>query len=86
MPARCPRWPAGIDDRVVAIAPNGTRIRNLCLMAESVMSDARHTFLMFAPDFCNEAYAEHPLHDRVTELFAPPFRGRVSRSRYRCPR
>jgi len=26
------------------IAPNGTRIRNLCLMAESVMSDARHTF------------------------------------------
>ena len=22
------------------IAPNGTRIRNLCLMAESVMSDA----------------------------------------------
>jgi hypothetical protein len=27
------------------IAPNGSRIRNLCLMAESVMSDARHTFL-----------------------------------------
>src|SRR5262249_56123877 len=25
------------------IAPNGTRIRNLCLMAESVMNDARHT-------------------------------------------
>ena len=31
------------------IAPNGTRIRNLCLMAEAVMSDARHTFLMFTP-------------------------------------
>jgi Ni,Fe-hydrogenase I large subunit len=27
------------------IAPNGSRIRNLCLMAESVMNDARHTFL-----------------------------------------
>ena len=39
------------------IAPNGTRIRNLCLMAESVMNDARHTFLMFAPDFCNRPIA-----------------------------
>jgi uptake hydrogenase large subunit len=44
------------------IAPNGTRIRNLCLMAESVMSDARHTFLMFAPDFCNQAYRHHELY------------------------
>ena len=61
------------------IAANGTRIRNLCLMAESVMSDARHSFLMFAPDFCNTAYAGHPLHDRVVELFAPPFKGRLAR-------
>jgi uptake hydrogenase large subunit len=60
------------------IAPNGTRIRNLCLMAESVMSDARHTFLMFAPDFCNEAYREHPMYDRVVELFEPPFKGRIA--------
>ena len=34
------------------------RIRNLCLMAESVMNDARHNFLMFAPDFCNPAYCD----------------------------
>jgi hydrogenase large subunit len=61
------------------IAPNGTRIRNLCLMAESVMSDARHTFLMFAPDLCNEAYAGHPLYEQVVELFAAPFRGRIAR-------
>ena len=61
------------------IAANGTRIRNLCLMAESVMSDARHSFLMFAPDFCNPAYADHPLHDRVVELFEPPFKGRLAR-------
>jgi Ni,Fe-hydrogenase I large subunit len=60
------------------IAPNGTRIRNLCLMAESVMSDARHTFLMFAPDFCNQAYREHPLHTQVMELFEPPFKGRLA--------
>jgi Ni,Fe-hydrogenase I large subunit len=60
------------------IAPNGTRIRNLCLMAESVMSDARHTFLMFTPDFCNHAYRDHPLYDRVMELFEPPFKGRLA--------
>jgi Ni,Fe-hydrogenase I large subunit len=60
------------------IAPNGTRIRNLCLMAESVMSDARHTFLMFTPDFCNGAYRDHPLFPRVMELFEPPFKGRLA--------
>ena len=43
------------------------------------MSDARHTFLMFAPDLCNEAYAGHPLYERVVELFAAPFRGRIAR-------
>ena len=26
------------------------------------MNDARHTFLMFAPDFCNAAYADHALY------------------------
>jgi uptake hydrogenase large subunit len=46
--------------------------------AESVMSDARHTFLMFAPDFCNEAYRNHPLHPRVMEVFEPPFKGRLA--------
>ena len=61
------------------IAANGTRIRNLCLMAESVMSDARHTFLMFTPDFCNPAYAGHPLAGTVHELFEPPFKGRLAR-------
>src|SRR5262252_5051147 len=61
------------------LAPNGTRIRNLCLMAESVMSDARHTFMMFAPDFCNPAYRTNPLYPRAVELFEPPFRGSVAR-------
>ena len=60
------------------VAPNGTRIRNLCLMAESVMSDARHTFLMFTPDFCNRAYRDHPHYARVMELFEPPFKGRLA--------
>lgn len=55
------------------VAPNGIRIRNLCLMAESVMSDARQTVLMFAPDFCNRSYsdvvvigANHPFTDTLT--------------------
>jgi hydrogenase large subunit len=61
------------------IAPNGIRIRNLCLMAESVMNDARHTFLMFAPDFCNRAYKDHELYGRVLEAFEPPFRGETAR-------
>jgi Ni,Fe-hydrogenase I large subunit len=60
------------------IAPNGTRIRNLCLMAESVLSDARHTFLMFTPDFCNPTYRQHPLYPRVMELFEPPFKGSLA--------
>jgi hypothetical protein len=34
-------------------APNGVRVRNLCLLAEAVMNDARQTFLMFCPDFCH---------------------------------
>ena len=61
------------------VAPNGTRIRNLCLMAEAVMNDARHTFLMFAPDFCNPAYKQHPLYDTMLAAFEPPFKGRLAR-------
>jgi uptake hydrogenase large subunit len=61
------------------LAPNGTRIRNLYLMAEEVMSDARHTFLMFAPDFCNPAYRGHALYGEALELFEPPFKGRIAR-------
>jgi hydrogenase large subunit len=58
------------------VAPNGTRVRNLCLMAEEVQSDARQTFLMFAVDFCNEAYRAEAEFDAVVEMFAP-FRGRI---------
>ena len=61
------------------IAPNGIRIRNLCLMAESIMNDARHTFLMFAPDFCNTAYRDHELYGQILKAFEPPFKGEVAR-------
>ena len=67
------------DASKIPVAPNGTRIRNLCLMAEAVMSDARHTFLMFAPDFCNAAYKKHPLYEAILAAFEPPFKGRLAR-------
>jgi hydrogenase large subunit len=67
------------DASQTPVAPNGTRIRNLCLMAEAVMSDARHTFLMFAPDFCNSAYKSHPLYETIIAAFEPPFKGRLAR-------
>lgn len=51
------------------IAPNGTRVRNLCLMAEEVQSDARHTFLMFAVDLCNEKYRHQPLFPQINTAF-----------------
>src|SRR5262249_29612100 len=61
------------------VAPNGTPVRTLCRMAEPVLSDARQTFLMSAPDFCNRAYRNNPLYDRAVELFEPPFRGSAAR-------
>jgi len=60
------------------IAPNGTRVRNVCLMAEEIQSDTRHAFLMFAPDLCHPRYAGLEEHAAVVEAFAP-FRGRVHR-------
>lgn len=60
------------------IAASGTRIRNLCSLAEEVQSDMRHSFLMFAIDFCNERYARQPLYPQLVEAFEP-LRGRVYR-------
>jgi Ni,Fe-hydrogenase I large subunit len=60
------------------VPPNGTRVRNLCLMAEEIQSDARHAFLMFMIDFVNPRYAQHPLYDEVVAAFAP-FKGSVYR-------
>lgn len=56
-------------------APNGVRVRNLCLLAEAIMNDVRQTFLMFCPDFCHPAYRSHPLYQRIVEAFEPPVKG-----------
>lgn len=60
----------GID-----VPPNATRIRNLCLLTESIQNDIRQSFLMFLVDFCHEAYRSHPLYAQIMDAFAP-FKGR----------
>ena len=60
------------------IAPNGTRVRNLCLMAEEMQSDTRHAFLMFTVDLCNPRYAGRPGYDKIVAAFEP-FKGSVYR-------
>ena len=58
------------------IAPNGTRIRNICLMAEEIQSDSRHTFLMFMIDMCNTTYSDIKYYPLVMEAFEP-YKGRI---------
>lgn len=60
-------------------APNGIRVRNLCLMAEAVMNDARQTFVMFCADFCHPTYRWHPLYEKMVTAFEPPMKGSLAR-------
>jgi uptake hydrogenase large subunit len=60
-------------------APNGVRVRNLCLMAEAVMNDVRQTFMMFCPDFCHPAYQAHPGYQDIVQAFQPPLKGNFPR-------
>lgn len=57
---------------------NATRVRNLCLGAESLQSDLRQSFLFFAPDFCQPGYAQQPEYARILAEFEP-FQGRIYR-------
>lgn len=58
------------------IAPNATRIRNLCLMAEEVQSDMRHSFLMFTPDLCNVRYKNEKYYSLIQDQFET-FKGKI---------
>ena len=60
----------------VAVPPNASRIRNLCLLTEAIQSDIRQTFLFFAPDFCQDRYHGHPQFAELMGAFEP-FRGSV---------
>lgn len=67
-------------EQLAGIAPprHASHIRNLCLMAETLQSDLRQTFLFFTPDFCNPSYAGHPMADAIARAFTP-FKGRIAR-------
>src|SRR5574343_1195275 len=60
-------------EQIANITPpaHAVHVRNLCLMAETLQSDLRQTFLFFTPDYCNERYADQPLAAELNAAFAP---------------
>ncbi|MVF21406.1 hydrogenase [Methylocaldum sp. BRCS4] len=70
----------------IAVPPNASRIRNLCLMAETVQSDLRQSFLFFTADFCHPKYAGRPLYEKTLGAFLPfkgwAHRGTLEHSRH----
>lgn len=60
-------------EQLAGITPpaHAVHVRNLCLLAETLQSDLRQSFLFFTPDFCAAAYAEHPLAGELQQAFAP---------------
>lgn len=65
--------------------PHAIHVRNASLMAETIQSDLRQTFLFFAPDFCHARYAASPVRTAVVEAFAP-FQGWAYRETLRYSR
>ncbi len=57
---------AGVDP-----PPDAVRIRNLALLTELLQSDVRQSFLTFAADFVNPAYADRPLYAEAVRRYAP---------------
>jgi hydrogenase large subunit len=51
--------------------PNAVRVRNLSLMAETLQSDIRHTFLTFAADFANSFHDDCPLFQEAVRRYQP---------------
>lgn len=62
----------------IPVPPNALRIRNLCLMAETVQSDLRQSFMFFTADFCHPKYRQMPLYEKARAAFLP-FKGSVHR-------
>jgi uptake hydrogenase large subunit len=74
-------------EQLAGITPpaHAVHVRNLCLLAETLQSDLRQSFLFFTPDFCDAAYAEHPLAGELQQAFAP-LKGDVVRGCLRATR
>ena len=60
------------------VPANALRIRNLCLMAETVQSDLRQSFLFFTADFCHTKYSHLPFYEKARAAFLP-FQGSMHR-------
>lgn len=58
----------------ISVPPAAIRIRNLCLMAETVQSDLRQSFMFFTADFCHNKYIHQPLYEKARAAFLP-FKG-----------
>ena len=74
-------------EQIANITPpaHAVHVRNLCLMAETLQSDLRQTFLFFTPDFCNAIYADQPLAGELKDAFAP-LKGSVVRGTLKATR
>ncbi|MGD0281627.1 MAG: nickel-dependent hydrogenase large subunit [Dissulfurispiraceae bacterium] len=59
----------------VTVPPDAVRVRNIAQMAEHIQSDVRHYILMFAVDFANPAYKDHPLFEEAVRRYEP-FKGK----------
>lgn len=54
------------------------RLRNLSLLAESIQSDMRQTFLMFMSDFASEYYKEYSFYEDALKYYEP-FKGQMAK-------
>ena len=74
-------------EQIAHITPpaHAVQVRNLCLMAETLQSDLRQSFLFFTPDFCNAIYAAHPLAAELRDAFTP-LKGSVVRGTLKATR
>ena len=74
-------------EQIAHITPpaHAVQVRNLCLMAETLQSDLRQSFLFFTPDFCNASYAAHPLAAELRDAFTP-LKGSVVRGTLKATR
>ncbi|WP_135075498.1 nickel-dependent hydrogenase large subunit [Terasakiella sp. SH-1] len=68
-----------------AVPENAKRVRNICLLAEEILSDCRQTFLMFTPDLCHERYKHIAGFEQVVaefqELSGQAYRDAIKQSK-----
>ena len=55
----------------VKVPPDAVRIRNITQMAEHIQSDLRQYIFMFAVDFANPFYKDHPQFEEAVARYAP---------------